>query len=294
MKKLAALLTVFLTFSSVSIAAGNESGWPLYIYNFGGYADFTIAEQVSMTKDAGYAGMIVGFKSGFDDYISEADKTEDFEIHAAFYVLYDKEGVLESNWKRAINEIKGTGVNLWLITGRVSDKVSEIDLKTSISNFVGYANKMEVPVSLYPHNANMIDNAEQAVRMIEDLRPLKLDLAFILCHEMRYGNADRIEEVVQNVKDHIGHVVISGSDTDLDQKNTEKSEYSKITLQPLYQGELDMSRVLQELVKIGYDGNMGYINHRFEVSGSWDSKPSVYLKRSLNTYEAWLEELVSP
>lgn len=58
-----------------------------------------------------------------------------------------------------------------------------------------------LPVSLYPHNTNMIDNAEKAVRMIDELRPLNVDLAFVLCHEMKYGNAGRIEEVIQNVKD---------------------------------------------------------------------------------------------
>ena len=42
----------------------------------------------------------------------------------------------------------------------------------------------------------MIDHAEQAVDMIQAIRPLKMDLAFTLCHEMRYGNATRIETVI--------------------------------------------------------------------------------------------------
>lgn len=42
----------------------------------------------------------------------------------------------------------------------------------------------------------MIDHAEQAVDMIQAIRPFKMDLAFILCHEMCYGNAARIETVI--------------------------------------------------------------------------------------------------
>ncbi len=291
MKPLIIILLAIFANSSVAFAEGNDSQWPLYIYDFGGYEAFTISEQVSMTKTSGYAGMIVGITPDsldeFDDYKAEADKTENFDIHAAFYALYNKEGKLVPGWKGVVDSIKGTDINLWLITGRASDKVPESELRTSISNVVSYANKRDVPVSLYPHSNNMIDNAEQAVRMIEELRPLKLDLAFILCHEMRYGNASRIEDVIRNVKDHIGHFVISGSDTNLD----DGYQLGSRTLQPLYQGEFDMTRALKELVKIGYNGNMGYINHRFDAA--WKLTPSDYLSKSMTTYNNWLENLDS-
>lgn len=298
MKNLAGQLILIFAILPIFLAGRNESKWPLYIYNFGGLDDFTIAEQVTMTKDAGYAGMIVGIAPNtlerFDDYRSAARKTEGFDIHAAFYVLYDKEGNLGPKWKEVIDEVVGTEVNLWLITGRASDKVSKSDLKESLSNFVSYANEKRVPVSLYPHSRNMIDNAEQAARMIEEICPLKLELAFILCHEMRIGNASRIEAVIQNVGHHIGHVVISGSDTDLTQNTGGNSDYEKLTLQPLFQGEFDMRRVLNELVKVGYNGKMGYINHRFDARVSWDSVPSDYLRKSMNTYKDWLAELDFP
>lgn len=298
MKNSVILFTVILSHLSVSFANGNESRWPLHIYNFGGYNAFSIAEQVSMTKAAGYAGMIVGIAPKglgvFDNYRSEARKVEGFDIHAAFYVLYDKTGNLVPNWKSVVDKIDGTDTKLWLITGRTSDKVSQSDLKQSISNFVRYANEKDVPVSLYPHNTNMIDHAEQAVDMIQAIRPLKMDLAFILCHEMRYGNAARIETVIQNVKYHIGHVVLSGSDENLDPKTMEKSTYSMHTLQPLYQGDFDMTRVLRVLVEIGYDGEMGYINHRFDVENAWNTQPSDYLINSMTTYKDWIGDLKFP
>ena len=125
MKPLVIILVAIFANSSVACAEGNESQWPLYIYDFGGYDAFTISEQVSMTKSSGYAGMIVGIAPDslgeFDDYKAEADKTEDFDIHAAFYVLYNKEGKLVSGWKGVVDRMKGTDINLWLITGRASD-----------------------------------------------------------------------------------------------------------------------------------------------------------------------------
>lgn len=296
MKILTLLLSVIFFQLPAAFAESTESRWPLHIYNFGGYDKFTIAEQVSMTKAAGYAGMIVGIRleslDTFDDYLSEASKTKDFDIHATFYALYDKVGGLKPNWEAVIDKVKESDINLWLITGKASDKVSRSDLKKSISDFVSYANKKGVPVSLYPHSTNMIDHAEKAVRMIEDLKPLKMDLAFILCHEMRYGNAHRIEEVIQNVKSHIGHVVLSGSDENVDPKTMENSSYEMRTLQPLYQGNFDMSRVLKELSQIGYQGKMGYINHRFEKDkNAWNIRPSEYVEKSLSTYNGWLKAL---
>ena len=65
-----------------------------------------------------------------------------------------------------------------------------------------------------------------------------------------------------------------------------------LTLQPLYQGAFDMSRVLEELDEIGYHGQMGYINHRFDAS--WKLAPADYLSRSMKTYNSWLEELDLP
>ena len=100
----------------------------------------------------------------------------------------------------------------------------------------------------------------------------------------------RIEEVIQNVKDHIGDVVLSGSDENVDTKANPL--FGMQTLQPLYQGDFDVTRVLRELAKIDYNGKMGYINHRFERDkDAWNIQPSDYLKKSMNTYNEWLKEL---
>ncbi|MFL3658553.1 MAG: hypothetical protein ACJ07L_10925 [Opitutales bacterium] len=127
MKSLTILVKVVLARLSVSLAEGTESTWPLNIYNFRGCNDLSIAEQVSMTKAAGYAGMIVGIAPKglgvFYNYRSEARKVEGFDIHAAFYVLYDKTGNLVPNWKSVVDKIDGTDTKLWHIAGRTSDKV---------------------------------------------------------------------------------------------------------------------------------------------------------------------------
>ena len=148
---------------------------------------------------------------------------------------------------------------------------------------VDYAATKSLQVTLYPHSKNMIATAEEALVYVEKINRTNFDLAVHTCHEIRAGNADRIEEVLEKVKHHLGYVTIAGADNIPNQTNGSEWEYS--TLKPLYRGNFDLTRVLKKLRSLDYRGAIGFINHRITET------PEVYLPLSKSTYNQWVEDL---
>jgi hypothetical protein len=268
---------------------GFRYDWPLFIYNFGGLDKFPIEEQVNMLHRYGYAGMAVDIGSAaklaeFHRYQAAAKKVGGFKIYAAFCSLnYDEKTGFSRDWMPVVDQLAGTGTDLWLITGKPRPGLTPEFLEQEIRAVVDYAAIKSVKVTLYPHSKNVIATAEQALVYVERINRTNLNLAVHTCHEIRAGNAARIEEVLEKVKDHLGYVTIAGSDNIPNESNGSEWEYS--TLKPLYRGNFDLTRVLKKLRSLDYRGAIGFINHRITEA------PDTYLPLSKATYDQWIRDL---
>lgn len=293
MKLLKTLLFVgTVLVGSMSLAESREGfryDWPLFIYNFGGLDKFPIEEQVNMLHRYGYAGMAVDIGNAaslkdFHRYRSAADRVDGFKIFAAFYRLnFDETTGISRDWVQAIDQLAATGTDLWLISGKPQDGLTPELLEKEIRAVVDYAATKSLKVTLYPHSKNVIATAEEALVYVEKINRTNLDLAVHTCHEIRGGNAARIEEVLEKVKDHLGYVTIAGSDNLPNETNGSEWEYS--TLKPLYRGNFDITRVLKKLRSLDYRGTIGFINHRITEA------PDTYLPLSKSTYDKWILDL---
>jgi streptogramin lyase len=293
MKFIRALLCVgaFLV-GSVCSAESREAfryDWPLFIYNFGGLDKLPIKEQVSLLHRHGYAGMAVDIadaakQNQFDQYQAAAKKVDGPKIFAAFYRFnYSEKTGISRDWVQVVDRLAGTGTDLWLITGKPQDGLTPELLEREIRGVVDYAASKSLRVTLYPHSKNVISTAEEALVYVEKVNRTNLDLAVHTCHEIRAGNADRIEEVLEKVRNHLGYVTIAGSDSIPDLTNGSEWEYS--TLKPLYRGNFDLTRVLRKLRSLDYRGAIGFINHRITEA------PDTYLPLSKSTYDKWIRDL---
>jgi len=281
-----------LVVGSVCSAESHEGfryDWPLFIYNFGGLDKYPIEEQVAMLQRHGYAGMAIDIGSAaklaeFDRYRTAAEKVDGFKIYTAFYRFnYDEKDGFSRDWVQVVDRLAGTGTDLWLITGKPQDGLTPELLEKEIRAVVDYAATKSLKVTLYPHSKNVIATAEEALVYVEKINRTNFDLAVHTCHEIRAGNAGRIEEVLEKVKGHLGYVTIAGSDNIPSQTNGSEWEYS--TLKPLYRGNFDLTRVLKKLRSLDYHGAIGFINHRIAEA------PEVYLPLSKSTYVQWIEDL---
>ena len=282
-----ALLTV--TAQSAESREALRYDWPLFIYNFGGLEKYSIEDQVNLLQRYGYAGMAVDIGNAtklaeLERYQTAAKKADHFKIYTAFYRFnYDEKNGLSHDWNQAIDRLAGTGTDLWLISGEKRNGLTPDLLEKEMRAVVDYAASNSVKVTLYPHSKNVVSTAEEALVYVEKINRPNFDLAVHTCHEIRAGNADRIEEVLEKVKNHLGYVTIAGSDNIPNGITGSDWEYS--TLKPLYRGNFDLTRVLKKLRSLDYRGSIGFINHRISEA------PDTYLPLSKSSYDKWVVQL---
>ena len=294
MKIIKTLLCAGIIFAGPVLAAESREGlrydWPLFIYNFGGLDKYPIEEQVKVLHGHGYAGMAIDIgdaakQAEFDRYRAAAKKADGFRIYAAFYrfEFAGKTG-FSRDWAQAVDRLAGTGTDLWLISGKPQDGLTPELLEKEMRALVDYAASKSLKVTLYPHSRNVIATAEEALAYVEKINRPNFDLAVHTCHEIRAGNAGRIEEVLEKVKHHLGYVTIAGADN-VPNLTTTSSEWEASTLKPLYRGNFDVTRVLKKLRSLDYRGSIGFINHRITEA------PDTYLPLSKSTYDKWIRDL---
>ncbi len=290
------IVLLFVCFGvSVPIISQNSKdklrhNWPLFVYNFGGLDKYSIEEQVNMLHLYGYDGMAIDVANAskladFERYAAAAKKLQNFKIYTAFYRFsFDEKLGFSKDWIKVIDKIAGTGTDLWLISGEKKDGVSPELLEKEIKSVVEYAASKSLHVTLYPHSKNYIATAEEALIYVKKINKPNFDLAVHSCHEIRAGNANRIEEVLEKVKDHLGYVTIAGADN-IPNTSTNGGEWESSTLKPLYRGNFDLTRILKKLKSLDYKGAIGFINHRITEA------PEAYLPLSKTTYNKWIEQL---
>jgi sugar phosphate isomerase/epimerase len=274
----------------VPAAASREAfryDWPLFVYNFGGLDRYPIEDQVKLVRGHGYAGLAIDIgaasKPGeFERYLAAARSGPGFRIYAAFYRFnYEVKSGFSRDWVQVIDRLAGTGTDLWLITGKHQDGLTPELLEKEIRELVDYAAAKSLKVTLYPHSKNVIATAEEALVYVDKINRPNFALAVHTCHEIRAGNAGRIEEVLEKVKHRLDYVTIAGADN-IPNVTASSGEWEGSTLKPLYRGNFDLTRILKKLRSLDYRGTIGFINHRITEA------PDTYLPLSKSTYDQWI------
>lgn len=255
---------------------------PFFAYNFGGLEDLPPKQQIKLLKDHGYDGITLRMAKAehVDQYLEFkeiVDKTEDFKIYSVFVRYnFDDPEVDKNRWKTVVDLISNQGIDLWFIFGKPIEGVKDELVEGILKNVAEYADSKKVPVTLYPHSWCYFDTAESCLPMVKKINHPNLKLAVLTCHELKAGNANRIAEVVNKVKDYISFVVVSGASKEVDM--TSRKTMDATTIQPLEDGEYDLAPFLMALKDIGFQGPVGYINFKFNKT------PEDYLPKSLNEW----------
>lgn len=263
--------------------------WPVYVYNFGGLTKLSIEDQFNAVGSTGYGGLIVNFETLKKQpqviaYKEAAKSRANLDVPAAFFRFrVEQDGPVDSSWQDAVDVSAEQGLDLWLITGTKDKSVTVAQAEASIRQVVARAEQKGVKVYLYPHSGAIFESVEPLKQIADNIGSDNVGVVMVLTHEIRFGNGDRIEQVIDTVQDKMGYVVLSGSDSFPSSANQSEFEFS--TLKPLYRGDYDVSRVMRQLRTINYQGKVAYINHRFR------EKPEVYLAKSMETYQGWLKQL---
>ena len=252
---------------------------PFFAYNFGGLENLPPATQIELLKDNGYDGVTLRMAKAehVEQYMKFAeiiDKTADFKIYSVF-VRYNFDDAPEdqNRWKTVVDLIQDKGIDLWFIFGKPIKGLNDEKVEGILRNVVNYSASKKVPVTLYTHSWCYFYTAEQSLPMVKKINHPNLKLALHTCHELKAGNAGRLDEVVYNVKDYLSFITIAGAAKELDM--TSRGTMDRTTIQPLEDGEYDFVPFLKALKEVNYKGPVGYINFKF------DKEPDDYLPKSL-------------
>jgi sugar phosphate isomerase/epimerase len=287
------ILFLICLFSTLSGFAQSEKvDWPLYAYNFGGLRDKTPEEQITILKKNGFDGisLMANYRNSLVDlspFIELTEADPEFHIYSVFFRYnFNDDDAVKTGYRSIIDQISGKDIAFWMIFGRPAEGFTEEHIESVLRDVVAYGEGKGVKITLYPHHHHVIPTGEEALNWLDKIHSPNLDIVFHTCHELRSGNASRVEEILELAGDRLGHVTIAGADTVIDFTDPISIENSSI--KPLYRGSFDNSRVLKKLKDVDYQGSVGFINHLIKED------PDVYLSGSRKIYDKWLAELNKP
>ena len=101
-----------------------------------------------------------------------------------------------------------------------------------------------------PGKDSIIKTAEQALSYIKEVESDNLFVTLHLCHELKAGNGDRLDEIAAKIKPWLRLASINGAENDA----AEELDGWARTLMPLTEGAYDSSKLLNALKSIDYKG----------------------------------------
>ena len=275
--QLSLLVAVSLAFTVAAPAQSNDAN-PLGTFSF----DFkrlgkTPAEQVSALKKIGFSGATLTFNDDFKAFSKEV-KTGDFEIYAAHKAIQigKKTKFNSQQISRLVDQVKSVNADFWfIIREKKGDKASTALVLETINKVADICAKKGVRCVLYPHDNTLMESAEEAIDLVKKSGRDDLFISFHLCHEIRAGNGNRLEEVAKKVKPYLRLASISGANV----KYADNSQDWSKTIQPLDKGSYDTSKFIKALQSIDYKGPV--ILHTFAL----DKVKADHHQRSFKKYQ---------
>lgn len=284
-QKIQHLLLVAITLLGFSCASAEDTFQPrsLYPYSFGDLDKVSVDDAVALVTKHGYSGITAnarGEKSlkRLSQYIAKSEELGDsfkvYSVHLAH--RFDQYGFDVSNHFAAIDIISGKKVDgkqmqLWVWFRDRDGTVSEEQLEEVIRKVLTYAESKDVQLVLYPHENNMMLDADDAFAMAERINHPNLGIAYNLTHELNENHDDQIEEIYERVKSRVVAMTVSGVTDEVKFGDLGKSTY-------------DHRRYMRMIKNSDFKGPIGYINFQL-------TNPPDYLKRGIDYWNALCKEV---
>jgi sugar phosphate isomerase/epimerase len=240
---------VLLLHGGVSAAEiSNQVSNPFFAMDNGvGRGRLTPAEQAEVVKDIGFDGISYNGTQDLTERLSAFDqaglKIFGIYVHASF----EKPPREDTALAEAILKLKGKDTVVWLTVGRL-DKGEDADAVRVVREVADMAATSGVRVAIYPHRGDHVETAEDALRIVEQVKRPNVGVTFNLCHELMAGNEPRLEDILRASASKLYMVTINGADPGT---NVEQ------TIQVLGEGRVDVLKLLKVLDEEGYQGPIG-------------------------------------
>ena len=247
---LAAFLSIVVVLSAPGSAApAAEPGLPNPFFVFsnglGG-----IDDPPKVLKELGYAGVGVGGLNVLGA-VRQYEKAGLKVFNTYVGCRLDKTPAYDPQFKKAVEDLKGTDVVLWLTV--LGGKYGQEDEKAVgiLREIADLAATSDLRVALYPHAGFYVATTADALRLTKKVDRKNLGATINLCHELMTDQGPKLDETIREVAPYLFVVSINGADV-------KQPGYSWDRLiQPLGRGDFDVCGFLRKLKAAGYRGPIG-------------------------------------
>jgi sugar phosphate isomerase/epimerase len=266
------ILPLALLFSLLTISCSRDGGsgqaacpTPLGVFHF----DFARlgadeASQISELKSIGYGGLVMNLTNPSEletlEQYQSSINDDSFKVYAGYIVVdFSKDlAAYDAHIDEVTKALKKSDAKLWVILCVTGGGTIEHEEVVDFLRSAAERTKAEgVELVIYPHwsgsnplNVCLIESAEDAIPYVEEIGSDNLFISLHLSHEIRAGNADRLDEVAAKIKPWLRLPSINGSDADA----VNEGEGWDRGIQPLTMGDYDSSKLLKALNSVGYEG----------------------------------------
>lgn len=279
MKPSVILSALLLSTAYVAIAA-NPFG--LFDFNLRG-AD--PAAQIHSLDGIGYDGITMQLNNPADLAKLEAYQKAkpDLKLFAALYIInVDKpESFDRANLHAVARKLASMNAKVWLIITGTKGKDAQV--QAIINEVADIAATEKCGVSLYPHDKTAVETTEEMLVYLKKAAKPNLTVSVHQCHEMRAGNIDRIDAVMDAAGPYMDIVTLCGSN----KKVNDNSEDWSDAIKPLGEGDYDPKDFLRALKRHHFKGPV--ILHTFGLM----KKPGSHYKTSFEIYQKMQAEVDS-
>jgi sugar phosphate isomerase/epimerase len=281
------LYLVLITFFILSLNLGGQSFDPDFFCFEDAFLltkNVSFEDQAALVKKLGFDGIEM---LGLDKADEKFKVLDNYSLPV--YMVYiqvdiDKEQAYDSKLPDFIKSVGNRGVTLWLHIHsdkyKPSDPAGDVLAVPVIQKLADYAQKYKVNLALYPHSFFWLEKIEDSVRLTEKINRRNVGAVFNLCHFLRTDiRADLEKKLIASIP-YLFAVSINGADDG----NTAEMDWNRL-IQPLGEGSFNVLSVLRLLKDNNYKGPVGL--QCYNIPG----EPSVFLSKSMRTWNAYLAEL---
>jgi thiamine monophosphate synthase len=283
--KLRSLLILLCSLAGVGLLSASplaDNPFGVFDFNLRGK---TPAEQISSLDGLGFDGFAMQLSTPAQLRKLKAYQAArpEFPLLVGFVALdLDQPNKIPpAHFNRVLATLAKGKVPLWVIAKGPKDQREK--LLTVLRDTADRCKKAGVPLVLYPHYDTAYESTEEALEILGELDRPEVKLTLHLCHELRAGNGERLDEIARKAAPHLAFATISGSDTKM-QESPAPGDWSE-AIKPLSKGDYDAARILKALAAIDFKGPI--ILHTFGLQ----NEPASHYKDSAKVYETMISEL---
>ena len=248
----------------------------------------TPAQQLDLVKELGYAGVAWheqapdAAKATVDDLAKRGLKM--FTIYCPAKVTADGELTHSAELPKLMEALKGSGTIIWIHiggTGPAFDKLTGKEpVVTKLRALADIAAANGLRIAIYPHLGEWTARVADATRLAKLVNHPQFGITFNLCHCLAVGDEAKIPALLDDAKDVLVTVTVSGADAGISGGKWDK------LIQPLDKGTFDVGIVLKKLKQIGFTGPVGFQGYAIKAEAREILVPTMEAWRKLSAAAA--------